>query len=371
MYVSALASYQPLAGRNITAFAFGLSPTGPFTVPGPELRVIQGDHVVVRLHGAGHTIHWHGYSVPWAMDGVPFVSQGLGNGTAFTYEFDANEAGTYWYHCHVDAPAHIDAGMFGAFIVMPRDPTVDPPFGREATMILSEVDGQTFLAVDTAFSGHQPAPSDLHGNPADAAEGAADSAREVVDVAGLIAGDTTGQYAGSQGPRPYYPADSIRYRPQYDLFMINGKSFPDTAPVYIKSGETIRIRLVNAGQLVHTMHLHGHHFLVTHKDGYNLPAPYFADSLVIGPGERYDVYVTGNNPGLWDFHDHGGAWDVGGYAANDHAFPGGMNTMLVYEDFTQVAMPPKMGATSGDYHALTLTAPHVHGGAVMNAGRAD
>jgi hypothetical protein len=203
-------------------------------------------------------------------------------------------------------------------------------------------------------------------NPFDAAAAAVNSARTTYDIAALVVGTgatvapgvgTPGAPAvadalGWQGPRDYYPFPSIRYRPQYDTFMINGKSFPDTEPLLIKSGETIRVRLINAGQLVHSMHLHGTHFLVTHKDGYKLPAPYYADTILVGPAERYDIYVEGDNPGIWDFHDHGGAWNVGGYTNNDYAFPGGMNTMLVYEDFAYAQLPePEPGArwTSGDY----------------------
>ncbi len=48
------------------------------TVPGPELRVKQGDKVRVIFKnnsGLNHTIHWHGIHVPWRMDGVPYVTQ--------------------------------------------------------------------------------------------------------------------------------------------------------------------------------------------------------------------------------------------------------------------------------------------------------
>lgn len=352
LYVKEGVEFSPYEGRNLLAFAFGLSPDGPFTVPGPELRVREGDHVKVRLHdaGVGHTIHWHGYSLPWAMDGVPYVTQTIetgGTATVYLYEFDAKESGTYWYHCHVDAPVHVDLGMFGAFIVEPRDPAADPAFDREATLMLHEMDSQAFLLFDTAFASHQPSAGDVPSNPADAVEGAQNSVRTMTDIAAIVGEAVTGQDMGAAGPRDYYPEYSLRYRPQYDLFMINGKSFPETAPVLVKEGETLRLRTVNAGQLLHTLHLHGHHFLVTHKDGYKLASPYWADSIVIGPGERYDLYVTANNPGHWDLHDHGGAWNVGAYAANDHAFPGGMTTMLVYEDWTMPPLPePQPAAAS-------------------------
>jgi manganese oxidase len=350
--------YSPHEGKHILGFGFGFSPEGPFTIPGPEIRVKQGDTVRAWLHstGLGHTIHWHGLKLPWAMDGVPFMTQEvvMGNST-YLYEFVANETGTYWYHCHVEAPSHVDAGLFGALIVEPRDPAQDPPFDREHTLLLHEWDSTNFALIGAVFGSPQES-GNLGPNPFDAAEETQSSARSAYDVmASSVIGGPAGDAAGGEGPRDYYPLPSIRYRPQYDTFMINGKSFPETEPLLISSGETVRIRLINAGQLVHAMHLHGTHFLVTHKDGYNLPAPYYADTLLIGPAERYDVYVEGDNPGIWDFHDHGGAWNLGGYASNDYAFPGGMATMLVYEDFEYAQLPkpePEGGWRAGDYMAF-------------------
>jgi manganese oxidase len=357
-YVDELHRYSPHEGKSLLGFAFAHAPEGPFTVPGPEVRVRQGDTVRAWLHvdGLPHTLHWHGLKLPWAMDGVPFMTQAVASGkNVYLYEFVARETGTYWYHCHVDAPGHVDAGLFGALIIEPRDPAQDPPFDREHTLQLHEADPNRF-PLAAATRGGSPTAPELGPNPFDATEQAQGIGRTAVDVAGnFVLPRPAGDALGSQGPRDHYPLPSPRYRPLYDTFMINGKSFPETEPLLISSGETVRIRLINAGQLVHAMHLHGTHFLVTHKDGYNLPAPYWADTLLIGPAERYDVYVQGDNPGIWDFHDHGGGWNLGGYASNDYAFPGGMATMLVYEDFEYAQLPkpePEGGWKAGDYMAF-------------------
>ena len=347
---------EPLPGKRMGFFGFSLTPEGPGTVPGPELRVREGDRVRVTLHqpdAIPHTIHFHGISLPWAMDGVPFMTQDVAfEASTYIYELDANETGTYWYHCHVDAPIHVDFGLFGAIIVEPRDPAQDPPFDREATLILHE-----FTATDpfneAVFNSREPTDQRTPAGAEDVPDWAQRQPRGWVQALAFIAGAVTGVPPPTlAGPRDYYPAFSVRYHPYYDTFMINGKSYPETEPVMTKSGETVRIRLIHAGQLIHTMHLHGHHFLVTHKDGYKLPVPYYADSLVIGPGERYDVYVKANNPGVWDFHDHGGSWELGSYAANDHAFPGGMSTMLVYEDFDHPGLPEPTTGTARDYLAF-------------------
>jgi len=94
-------------------------------VPGPELRVRQGDRVRVTLvnHLPDATsIHWHGINVPGAMDGVAGITQNavLPGGT-FTYEFIANDAGTYWYHSHQDAMNQIPRGLIGSIVVESKD----------------------------------------------------------------------------------------------------------------------------------------------------------------------------------------------------------------------------------------------------------
>lgn len=371
LYVLEGFAMEPLPGKRMGFFGFSSTPEGPASVPGPEIRVTQGDRVRVTLHQPGftaHTIHFHGISLPWAMDGVPFMTQDVAfEASTYTYEFDALEPGTYWYHCHVDAPIHVDFGLLGAIIVEPRDKAQDPPFDREQTLILHEF-AATDPYNDAFFNSRDPADQRTP-PPEDAPAWAQRQPRGYAHAYGLVAYGMTGVESPLLvEPREHYPDFSLRYHPYYDTFMINGKSFPETEPVKVTSGETVRIRIVNGGQLIHTMHLHGHHFLVTHKDGYNLPAPFYGDSLVIGPGERYDVYVKANNPGVWDFHDHGGSWELGSYAANEHAFPGGMSTMLVYEDFRHPGLPePTTGSDrSGDYLAFTS-----HGRALARGAAAD
>ena len=73
-------------------------------VPRPELRVRQGDRLRIDVtNGLAEetTVHWHGVRVPHAMDGVPHLTQRpVAPGETFTYEFDAVDAGTFWYHPH-------------------------------------------------------------------------------------------------------------------------------------------------------------------------------------------------------------------------------------------------------------------------------
>lgn len=87
-------------------------------------------------------------------------------------------------------------------------------------------------------------------------------------------------------------------------FTINGKGFPATAPIVLTQGETLRLRYKNEGLQIHPMHLHGLVQRVVAKDGYRLPQPYNVDTLMVAPGERYDVLVKADEPGVWAFHCH-------------------------------------------------------------------
>jgi len=95
------------------------------TVPGPELRVVQGDRLRVTLvnHLTGSTtIHWHGVpGVPNAEDGVAGITQqAVPPGRSMTYEFVVRDPGTYWYHSHQDTSNQLSRGLYGALVVEPR-----------------------------------------------------------------------------------------------------------------------------------------------------------------------------------------------------------------------------------------------------------
>jgi len=98
----------------------------------------------------------------------------------------------------------------------------------------------------------------------------------------------------------------------------------------VKPGDRIRIRILNAGETVEEVHPHGHDMQVVAQDGNPLPpnARPFLDTLKIGPAERFDVVMTMDNPGPWMIHTH-----VSSHETNCGRSPGGMHTMLVYEEY--------------------------------------
>ena len=86
---------------------------------------------------------------------------------------------------------------------------------------------------------------------------------------------------------------------------INGGIYPDVPVFVVEEGDLVEITIVNDTNVVHPMHLHGHHVLVLSRDG--VPAsgsPWWSDTLNVSPGESYVVAFRADNPGIWMDHCH-------------------------------------------------------------------
>ena len=109
------------------------------TVPGPVLRLRQGDRLRVRVHNAlqeATTVHWHGVRLPNAMDGVPLITQPpIEPGGSFVYEFALPDAGTFFYHPHQRSFEQLGRGLAGALIVDEREP---PKVDRDVLWVLGD-----------------------------------------------------------------------------------------------------------------------------------------------------------------------------------------------------------------------------------------
>ena len=253
-----------LEGVTVTAFTYN------GTVPGPMIRVTEGDRVRVIVRNelpVPTTIHWHGVEVPNAMDGVPGVTQDpIQPGETFTYEFTAKPAGTFMYHSHYESDRQVVAGLYAPFIIDLREPEANPPAVDKVLMISEWLvrGGQTFAAMP--MSGMEP-----------------------------------------------------------NYFTINGKAFPDTEMITVKKGERVRLRIIAIGQFIHPMHLHGVPFKIIATDGHAVPeaAQLTKDTVNVAPGERYDIEFVATETGQWMLHCH-----IPHHTTNDNVEPGGLMLMI-------------------------------------------
>jgi FtsP/CotA-like multicopper oxidase with cupredoxin domain len=124
------------------------------TVPGPELRVTEGDRVRVTLINhlpAATSIHWHGLRLPNAEDGVAGVTQdAVPPGGTFSYEFVVKDPGTYWYHSHQDTLHQIPLGLYGALVVAPRQ---GPVYDRDYAVAFGQVGAGDGILANGAAEG--------------------------------------------------------------------------------------------------------------------------------------------------------------------------------------------------------------------------
>lgn len=236
-----------LRGETVEAYAFNNQ------VPGPSLRIREGDRVRINVKNRlpeSTTVHWHGLILPNAMDGPAEITQApIEPGQNFTYEFTAAQHGTYFYHTHDHVDRQQSLGLYGALIIDPMKPSDEIPASLEYTVQLQEWLKREWLTFPTM--------------PMD-------------------------------GAMP-------------NFFTINGKSFPSTDTVRMKVGDVLKVRFVGSHTTsIHPMHIHGGPFEVAAVDGMTLAesARYMADTVNVGPGQRFDVLWKAREPGKWLLHCH-------------------------------------------------------------------
>jgi len=218
--------------------------------PGPTIEAVEGDRVRILVTNRlpeHTTVHWHGILLPCGMDGVGGLNQPqIKPGETYAYEFTLRQHGTFMYHPHADEMVQMAVGMMGMFIVHPRErPT--PATDRDFAIMLHE------------WAIH---------------------------------------------PGTYRPDPSVML--DFNIFTFNGKVFPGTSPLVVKTGDRVRIRLGNLSMDQHPMHLHGYSFKVAATDGGRIPeAGQWPQTTVPVPvGSTRDIEFVADVPGDWAFHCH-------------------------------------------------------------------
>jgi len=145
-------------------------------IPAPLIAVDEDDEFFLNLTNVGmimrpdlfeqHTVHWHGYpNASSFYDGVPDASLAINIGGTFTYYYLAPDAGTYFWHCHITPPEHLQMGMVGQLFVRPRQNRV--PVGSSlyqsaaGCKAVPGIQGGACPAGDTVGSAYMGQQSDL------------------------------------------------------------------------------------------------------------------------------------------------------------------------------------------------------------------
>ncbi len=218
--------------------------------PGPTIEAFEGDRVRILVTNnlpEGTSVHWHGFILPNGMDGVSGLNQPkIKPGETFAYEFTLKQTGTLMYHPHFDEMVQIALGMHGFFVIHPRDASVRR-VDRDFAIFLNE----WFIKPGTAT------------------------------------------------PDPTVMLD-------FNTFTFNSRVFPGTAPLLVRTGDRVRIRVANLSMDSHPIHFHGHKFWVTGTDAGPIPqSGWWPENTVNVPvGTTRDIEFIADNPGDWALHCH-------------------------------------------------------------------
>jgi len=231
---------------EVDAYAFNRQ------VPGPRLLLVDGDRVRINFRNAlpeSTTVHWHGLVVPNEMDGPAEITQTpVPPGGSYRYEYTVEQSGTFFYHTHDHADRQQAFGLYGALLIEPRGST-QIRADLEYTIQLQEWLKRRWLTYPAMLM---------------------------------------------EGSLP-------------NFFTINGKAYPSTDVIRMKVGQTVKLRFIGTNNnFIHPMHVHGGPFEVVALDGVTLSptARYLADTINVGPGQRWDVIWKARRIGKWLVHCH-------------------------------------------------------------------
>ncbi len=258
---------REVAGRR----GLGVAVNG--TVPGPLLRLKEGDEVTLRVTNRLHSdtsIHWHGLLLPFQFDGVPGVSfPGIKPGETFTYKFPLRQSGTYWYHSH--SGLQEQSGHYGPLIIDPAEP--DPiQSDREFVLLLSE-----FTAMD---------PHKIFSRLRTGVEYFNDQQNAWNDDYPLTSAERR-MWAKMR----MTPTDIADVRAPTYTYLANGLPAQQAPEFLFRRGERVRLRLINGSAMTFfNVRIPGCKLSVVAADGQAVK-PVTVEELQIAVAETYDLIV--------------------------------------------------------------------------------
>jgi FtsP/CotA-like multicopper oxidase with cupredoxin domain len=213
-------------------------------IPAPLMAIDEDDEFFLTLTNTGmimrpdlfeqHTVHFHGYpNASSVYDGVPDASVAINIGGSFTYYYLAPDAGTYFWHCHITPPEHLQMGMVGQIYVRPRQDRVPVGNGLYASLQVQQTDLRTACntAVDILCSNPLPATVNAvaqgpnkSGKPTmyDYNDGDGSTAYDVEYPLQIHGFDPNFHFVGMT----FNPEAFEDMKDKY--FLLNGRSYPDT-----------------------------------------------------------------------------------------------------------------------------------------------
>jgi len=347
-------------------------------IPAPLAAFDEDDEFFLTLTNVGmimrpdlfeqHTVHFHGYpNASSFYDGVPDASVAINIGASFTYYYLAPDAGTYFWHCHITPPEHLQMGMVGQLYVRPRQDRV--PSGGNL---------YTYLGYQNGISEPSTNPvADLRTACSPAADILCSATMPAINTGATQGLDKLGNpqkyvYNDGDGSTAYdteYPIQMHGFDPNFHFvgmtfnpemfvdmkdkyFLLNGRSYPDTvaagpqatvstdgqmhysqpmpALINIPVGGKASLRLVNLSvSEYHTLQSLGVPMKVVGwnakllRDQAGNNTEYYTNSITLGGGESLDVILDATNTPVGTYYLYSPNLD---HLSNDAENFGGMMT---------------------------------------------
>ena len=238
------------------------------SAPGPVLRMREGKPVAVDVINdtdSPEFVHWHGMLIPAELDGTEEEgSPAVPPHGRRRFQLTPGPAGSRWYHSHAMAMDDLHKGLYtGQFGFVYVEGGNDP----------GQYDQEFFLALrdwEPFFTSvMEDDDDDTHSGP-------------LLEKPTILNTDPDGLEVGSM------------------TYSINDKALGSGEPIRVREGQRLLIHFLNASAIENRrIALAGHKMKVIAMDGNPVPSPQMLDSIFVGAGERIDVVIEMNQPGIW------------------------------------------------------------------------